>query len=183
MRTPSVLIFASVLSVSGASFACPTFPAAVQSDLGLDYTPPCLICHTSAVGLPTTATQPLAVELIKLGVSLACDTTVLANALTEMETDKTSVDVTGTPATTLLQEGCDPNSDQQIGTSSIDGGTCPGSSSADSDVPPTTTYGCGAQVPTSATIARGPAGWQGAAVIAAIAGLAFARRRRAGKRR
>jgi|HubBroStandDraft_6_1064221.scaffolds.fasta_scaffold538107_2 hypothetical protein len=172
MRSPSFLIFASILSVSGAASACPTFPAAVQGDLGLCYTPPCTICHTTTVGNINSATQPMAVELLKLGVSAACDTTVLANALKEMETDKTSVDAAGKPATTLLEEGDDPNTDQSIGPATPDGGVCPSA-----DGPPTVAYGCAAQAP-SAQIAADPPAWQGAAAIAAIAGLFFARRRR-----
>jgi MYXO-CTERM domain-containing protein len=186
MRTPSVLIFASILLASGAAAACPTFPANVQTDLSLAYTPPCTVCHTGAVGSLATATQPMAVELIKLGVTPACDPTQLSTALMQMETQKISVDASGTPATTLLQEGCDPNTDQPIGASSIDGGACPGATGdggTETDVPPMVTFGCGATVPSgcAATIARGPASWPGAA-IAAIAGLALARRRRRPRR-
>jgi hypothetical protein len=179
MRPPSVLIFASILASSGAALACPTYPQLVQADLGLAYTPPCTVCHSGVVGTATTATQPMALELEKLGSNLSCDPTVLATALMTMTTDKTSFDPSGTPATTLLEEGCDPNTDVQIGTSSIDGGACPGATGdagTGDDLPPTVGYGCGAE------IAGRPAPWQGAAAIAALGLAALSRRRRAAKR-
>ncbi len=177
MRPPSVLIFASILTASGAALACPTYPQLVEADLELAYEPPCTVCHSMSPGTATTATQPMALELIKLGSNLSCDPTVLATNLKTMATDMISFDMSGTPAITLLEEGCDPNTDAVIGTSSIDGGTCPGSTcDGGADLPPTVGYGCGAEV------AGSPAPWQGAVAIAAIGLAALSRRRRAAKR-
>jgi hypothetical protein len=160
MRAPRLLLDTSIavlVAIAPAvALATPEFPADIQSDLMLDYTPPCTICHVGVPG-PTTATTPFATAMQARGLA-PYDDSSLATALQKMESDKVDSDGNGVPDIEQLEAGDDPST---------------GESLADSG--PTTVYGCGAQLAVGAT------SWQGAAALgtALALGLGLGRRRRA----
>jgi hypothetical protein len=160
MRSPIALLSASLallaLAAPGLAAASPTFPGALTTNLQLEYSPPCTVCHPGATGLGT-ATSEFAVAMRDRGLA-AADTASLATALDQMEADNVDSDGDGTIDVEQLKAGKDPSTGAQIG---------PDSGAV------TVTYGCGAQ------IAPGDVPWEGAvAAMTAIAGLLLARGRR-----
>jgi hypothetical protein len=67
MRSPLALLSVSFVTLTSlmpaGAWADPTFPGRVQAHLGLSYTPPCNICHTSPAGFPAPASQPFALAM------------------------------------------------------------------------------------------------------------------------
>ena len=171
------LASAALVETGGSSvaFASPIFPAAVQKDLSLSYTPPCTICHTSAVGNISTAVQPFALAMRGAGLVLE-DTSSLQTALMTLEAEKTDSDCDGTPEIQQLEDGRDPNAPgDYIDGSSKAAPADPGCMSEGEAVVPE--FGCGAQ------LSRPPASWRGAAVLALLIGLSlFGRRCRDSRR-
>jgi hypothetical protein len=173
MRTsPALLLAAAALMAVAApepAFATPTFPFDIESDLSLSYVPPCTVCHAGTPSV-NTATTPFAESMKARGLIPNDDASVGA-ALTRMASDRVDSDMNGQSDDDQLKAGCDPSTDIAI----QPGASCSGGTT---DLGPSTTYGCGAQV------ARGQgAPWQGAALLlagfAAVLARRMARARRA----
>ena len=128
-RYPRLSCFTAL--VLGVSFsrnaaALPTFPGEIQKDLSLNYTPPCIICHTDPNGGIGTATTDFAVAMKAAGLNTNIST--VGPALTALNT-------THPEYIQALEAGLDPNT---------------GVKSA-----PAERYGCGARISTAPLQKRG----------------------------
>jgi MYXO-CTERM domain-containing protein len=181
MRTLIAISAAALVAAApGLAAASPIFPGAIQTDLTMTQTPPCTICHATNAGGTGTVVQKFGIAMRARGL-VPLDTNSLQAALTQMDKDKVDSDCDGTPDIEQLKMNRDPNTGLDFdGTGTMskacpvaDGGAGGGGGGGGSDVLLTPAYGCGAQ------LAPGPTPlWQGAAAVAAVLGLAFARRRR-----
>jgi hypothetical protein len=170
--TPTLLTVAIALlagAAPGVANASPTYPADIKADLGLTYdlgTMHCTICHESNLGGVGTVVQPFGLNMKAAGLTLEAPDKLMA-ALMALQAMKTDSDCDGTPDITQLKNGRDPNPPGEY----VDGSgrmwTMP-----DSGCGNTVAYGCGAH------LARGPAGWEGAAAILVGVGFAAVRRTR-----
>ena len=143
-----------------------TFPGRIQTILGLAYTPPCNICHTSAAGFPAPTTQPFAQAMKSAGLEAPDPSNTLETALSALEAEMQDSDCNGLPDIAQLQEGRDPNPPGEY----IDGTgrTAPSDPGCSEPV----AFGCGAQIsPLSAT-------WEGQGTALLVAALCAARLRR-----
>lgn len=102
------LYFATILLLlwPGVARAEPTYPAEIQAHLGLNYTPPCTLCHATNAGGGSVVT-PFANAMVAAG--LTTDINTLDPALDAL--DKAGVDSSGDgiPDIQQLKEGLDPN--------------------------------------------------------------------------
>jgi hypothetical protein len=176
MRLPFALLSLSVAALVAldpvVARADPTFPMRIQTHLGLKYTPPCNICHTSPLGFPAPASQPFALAMKANGLVAPDPDTKLEMALDALAASMQDSDCDKTDDIMQLQAGRDPNPPGEY----IDGSgksAPPPSSCAGAGGP---TFGCGAQLSPAA-----PASGQGAAALLASVGALWAglvRRRR-----
>jgi hypothetical protein len=109
------------LAWPGRAHAVPDFPREVQRDLGLDYEPPCSLCHVKNNTGIGTARTPFALSMRDYGLS-AEDRASLSAALTALAQDKVDSDGDGVSDTDELKAGSDPNSDANV---SLKGQTVP----------------------------------------------------------
>lgn len=145
----------ALLASVRAAGATPGFPAVVAATLGMANAPPCALCHDGGrTGLGTVQT-PFGKSIRAHGAS-AGDEDSLRNALHDMDADGTSSLHDGTPDTTKLRRGLDPNG---------------GDSSAFSAPPPA--YGCG-----GAHLARTPDARGVTPIALSLAAWLLRRRRR-----
>jgi hypothetical protein len=142
-----------------------TFPGKIQTALGLSYTPPCNICHTSPAGFPAPTTEPFAQAMKSAGLIAPDPSNTLQTALSALEGAMQDSDCDGIPDIEQLKEGRDPNPPGEY----IDGSgkTAPSDPGCSEPV----SFGCGAQ------LAPSPVPWEGAALVVAGLGAALARRR------
>jgi hypothetical protein len=164
-RSPQPLValaaLAGALVTSLAARATPTFPATIESDLGLAAAPPCSLCHVGPTTRASVGT-PFAEALLARGVR-GFDEKSLGAALAQLEAEKVDSDGDGAPDIAELRAGTDPN------VSSLGGGD------AGTGAPETPRYGCGAQI----APARATRTAEAALVLAVVAGLVRLGRRRA----
>jgi len=105
--TPCLLLLA-VAVFPRPALAVPRFPGVIASSLGLDYEPPCSVCHlTNKTGAPTVTT-PFGYALKARGFTEGDDT--LSTALSRLTADQTDSDGDGVDDVTELKNGTDPNS-------------------------------------------------------------------------
>jgi hypothetical protein len=130
MRTllPVLAIATALGLIATPARAVAEFPGEIRSHLGLDYMPPCSICHATASGGGPMA-KPFGIAMQQRGL-MAGDLGSLDRALDQMQTDK--VDSNGNGVTDIqdLRNGVDPN---DPGNLSLTG--------------PTPQYGCRVAVP------------------------------------
>ncbi|HVY47173.1 MAG TPA: hypothetical protein VHB21_14900, partial [Minicystis sp.] len=105
---PACLAALAVLAAAPLARATPDFPAAIQSDLMLSYTPNCSLCHANGVTNASTVTTPFGKSMLAAGLH-AGDEASLQNALNTLQTDMTDSDGDGTPDIQELQNDTDPN--------------------------------------------------------------------------
>ena len=86
----------------------PQYPRKIQSQLDLNYAPPCSICHQFGKTGDGTPIEPFAWSMRKRGLS--ADKETLAPALTSDEDDLVDSDGDGIPDAVELKNGTDPNS-------------------------------------------------------------------------
>ncbi len=176
----SAIASAALVVIAGptVALASPGYPAAVQMDLSLSYTPPCLICHTTAVGNINTATQPFALAMRAAGLGLE-NTVSLQTALNTLEANGTDSDCLGVSDIQQLKNGQDPNTGAFINGSGKPTPADAGCSGMGGSLSPA--FGCDAQVPPAAQVSTGSASWAGAAGL--LAALALVASRTAAGRR
>lgn len=160
----SLVAMCGVAFASRDAWATASYPPAIESHLGLGYTPPCTICHQSAAGGAGSATKPFANSMKAKGLAGGGDTTGLNAALDALKAAKTDSDGDTVADIDELVSGNDPNVKDKGKAGSLGG-----------DQP---AYGCG-----NAQIASGPVGgdrwaWLLGALAAAAVGRASTRRRR-----
>jgi hypothetical protein len=97
--------------VAAPARATPNFPAAMQSDLGLSYTPSCSICHEGGVTGATTVTTPFGLALIANGI-VPYDVASLDAALVALTASNPGY-------IQALQQGTDPNAAADAGTDGV----------------------------------------------------------------
>jgi hypothetical protein len=164
----------------GVASATPTFPGAIQTDLGLSYTPPCTVCHQTDSGGQGTVVQAFG-KAMKMHGLVDADTSSVQTALTAMDSAKVDSDCDGVPDVEQLKEGRDPNTGEYIDGSGkpkpapVSDAGC-GSSSGGGSTDTGPSFGCGAQV-APGSVEGMP--WQAAAALAVALGLTLTRRRRA----
>ncbi len=98
--------FSFCIAVARPASAEPFFPDEMQKHLGLAYTPPCTLCHATALGGgPVTTKFGQSMTANGLGVSI----TSLDTALDALNTKKIDSDGDGTPDIQQIEEGRDPS--------------------------------------------------------------------------
>ncbi len=109
-RTRQLLLPLSALTllVPRLALAEPEFPRAIKRQLGLDYEPPCSICHQLGKTGDGTPIEPFAWSMRHRG--LTTDDPTLSPALTSDEQEVVDSDADGIPDTVELRNGTDPNS-------------------------------------------------------------------------
>ncbi len=90
-----------LLLPAGPSAASPTYPAEIQTQLSLSYTPQCAICHANGVTGYGTVTTPFGLAMRARGLG-CCSIPSLDTALAALEGE-------GSPYIGYLKEGLDPN--------------------------------------------------------------------------
>ncbi len=85
----------------GLARASATYPAEIQSQLGLSYTPACAICHANGVTGYGTVTTPFGEAMRAVGL-VCCSIPSLDGALAALEAENS-------PYITYLKQGLDPN--------------------------------------------------------------------------
>lgn len=134
MRFPQSLglvLLSLVLSVAQKARGMPTFPAEIQSHLGLSYTPPCTFCHATASGGGAIVTV-FGQSMLKAG--LTPDISTLDPALDTLKANQTDSDGNGVPDIQQIEEGLDPSTGHVSG--------------------PAERYGCGAHIATGKVRSR-----------------------------
>lgn len=146
----ALLGFAACAAVTNSARAEPFFPDEIQKHLGLAYTPPCTLCHATALGGgPVTTKFGQSMKANGLGVT----TTSLDTALDALAAKKVDSDGDGTPDIQQIEEGRDPSTGTAAPTA------------------PPERYGCGAHIaPTPVSFAN--------IFLCAAASLGFAMGRR-----
>lgn len=156
--------------------ASPFFPTSIQSDLGLNYAPDCLLCHNNESGGIGTVKTAFGKNMMARGlVDFSADS--LQTALTLMDQQHVISAGGCLPDIEELKAGRDPNHPNDAATcgagtgmptmptGTTDGGTSTapmGNASSESESPPVAEYGC-----RGAAIARGNTRMDGAALFAA----------------
>jgi hypothetical protein len=154
----AVITSVALLLGAGSAAASPTYPAEIQSHLGLSYTPPCAICHEGGRGGTGTVTTAFGRAMMDRGLH-ASDPAALDAALDKMAADGVDSDGDGTPDIEQLKQGRDPN----------------GATGVAIGAPPVE-YGCGAL--TIAGTRAASAGNHGWLFGVAVFGVVLSRRRR-----
>ena len=99
---------AAFLLAARPAHASATFPAEIQKQLGLSYTPSCALCHANGVTGLGTATTKFATSMKARGL-VANDLASLDTALAALEAEGTDSDGDGVPDITELKNGTNPN--------------------------------------------------------------------------
>ena len=171
MRSRLALLSACVTALASLvpvpARADSTFPMKIQTALGLSYTPPCNICHTSPTGFPAPTTEPFAQAMKSAGLIAPDPSDTLETALSALEGAMQDSDCNGIPDIAQLKDGRDPNPPGEY----IDGSGKMAPSDPGCSEP--VSFGCAAQ------LTPYPAYWQGAALVLAWLGALLVRRQRA----
>lgn len=102
------LLLLAVALLPRPALAVPRFPGVIANSLGLDYEPPCSVCHLiNKTGAPTVTT-PFGYALKARGFTEGDDT--LSTALGRLAADHTDSDGDGVDDVTELKDHTDPNS-------------------------------------------------------------------------
>ena|GEM_PF-840956 len=123
---PLVLVALFLGTTAGATS---NFPSAIRTATAMENTPPCILCHATAIGGRGTATQPFAETLRQHGLTGAFDTESLQTALGGVKEDRSDTDGDGTGDWDELAAGRNPNVASSNGSSDLffgsttDGGT------------------------------------------------------------
>ncbi len=114
------LMFLLCLLGGGTARATPGFPGVIASHLGLDFQPPCSVCHATESGGGPMA-KPFGLALQQRGMR-ASDGVSLRGALDSLERDEVDSDGNGVPDVAQLRSGLDPNTGLQLGGPEIEYG-------------------------------------------------------------
>lgn len=98
----------ALLGMTHLMLASPTFPAVLESDLGLSTPPDCSLCHAGGATGSGTATTPFATAMRNRGM-VAGNTQSVSAALQQLETDQVDSDGDGATDVDELRAGTDPN--------------------------------------------------------------------------
>lgn len=152
--------FSAAFALATTALATGNFPGALESDLTLDYQPPCSLCHEGGKTGGGTVNTPFGKAMRARGL-VADDENSLSTALGKMMDDAVDSDEDGTTDVDELVAGADPNvaGDGSLGANSPQ-------------------YGCGAQIAPGSLASGSPAAL-GLALLTAIGLAAQLRTRRA----
>ena len=115
LSTPAFFtVLAASVTFSGVSFATPTYPSALQSELDLDRAPPCVTCHDNPGGGTGTATEPFAESLRDRGLVGGTNIASLEDALEELTEDAVDSDGDDVVDIDELLAGSDPNDEDDV---------------------------------------------------------------------
>jgi len=116
MRAPQILVAVSALAtamgVGSAAQATSGFPDTIVAHLGLNYMPPCSVCHASASGGGPMA-KPFGIALQQRGLSPGNDSS-LETALDQLEADAVDSDGNGVTDIAQMRAGNDPNTGESL---------------------------------------------------------------------
>jgi len=149
------LVAAAIAFAARVASASPSYPDALDADLGLPAAPGCQLCHHAAAAPVGPVDTPFGEAMVARGLMGGDDVASLSAALVRMRSDHVDSDGDGAEDLDELSWGGDPNH---------------------ADVPeggPLTpvTYGC--------ALSGAPTAWPAGAVLAALALVAAGRRRAA----
>jgi hypothetical protein len=108
-RCSSASIAALTLLLAGAASASPSYPAALQSDLGLAAAPGCDLCHHAATAPVGDVDKPFGKSMVARGLIGNDDDASVATALARMRADGVDSDGDGAEDLDELSWGGDPN--------------------------------------------------------------------------
>jgi hypothetical protein len=145
----------ALASAPAVARATSGFPGDIRSHLGLDYQPPCTLCHASVQGGGPVVT-PFGTALLRRGLR-AGDTASLESALDKLIADGVDSDGDGTKDVDELLSATDPNSASAVSLSDT----------------PAMSHGCVGRISP-----RGSLGWPAFASIATFILLMSRPRRR-----
>ena len=137
-RLPYRWLVAALLSLPAPAAAVSRFPPEIASHLGLDYTPPCGLCHIHGTTGPGSVATPFGISMLARGLS--SDRSTLIPALDSLSADQVDSDGDGVTDSDELLANTDPNTPANVPLVGSD-----------------PTYGCAA-APGSASGAAGAAG-------------------------
>jgi hypothetical protein len=100
-RETSLFLLLAASLFSSAAAASSNYPAEIQKQLSLSYTPACSICHQGGVTGYGTVTTPFGQAMRARGL-VCCDIASLDAALAALEAE-------ASPYITYLEQGLDPN--------------------------------------------------------------------------
>jgi hypothetical protein len=101
-------VFALMALSARAVFATPNFPAAIQRDLSLSYSPQCSLCHVGGNTSASAVQTPFAKAMKARGL-VAYDETALQAALDQMTQGRVDSNGNGVSDVDELRAGTDPN--------------------------------------------------------------------------
>ncbi|NOY25055.1 MAG: hypothetical protein GXP62_04195 [Oligoflexia bacterium] len=92
--------------ITSSAFAMSNFPADLQTDLGMQCTATCDLCHSSPSG-SGVPTEPFGIAMVDRGLTV--DAATVAGALDAMVADAVDSDGDGIIDTEALAQGLNPN--------------------------------------------------------------------------
>ncbi len=107
MRNIPLFATTFLLALTRLAWADPTYPAEIQSHLGLSYAPPCTLCHSSNAGGLGTVVTPFGKAMRSAG--LTTDIATLDPALDALAKANVDSNGDGIPDIQQLKAGSDPN--------------------------------------------------------------------------
>jgi hypothetical protein len=107
-RAAALIALAALVTARGA-LASPSYPAALEADLGLAAAPRCDLCHHAAAAPVGPTDTPFGKSMVARGLVGNDDTASLAHALVRMRADGVDSDGDGAKDLDELSWGGDPN--------------------------------------------------------------------------
>jgi hypothetical protein len=112
MRTIHYFVITLMLALPRVARAEPTYPAEMQSHLGLNFTPLCTLCHANNAGGLGTVTTPFGKALMTRG--LTTNIATLDPALDALASANIDSNGDGVPDIQQLKNGFDPNTGAHV---------------------------------------------------------------------
>lgn len=111
---PAALVLAALCTPPSLALASPSYPGTVASELDLDCTPECTLCHTRATGGFATVNTPFGLTVRMQHGLECCDPALLRDVLEALRDEETDSDVDGASDVAELQALTNPNTAEDV---------------------------------------------------------------------